>query len=105
MSVSLRTYRTLARELSKTKNELSSNTKNDLEFKKMVFMAKKKYDHELKITRNENNIFRKSLKNWSNGFYTQKKEIKKLKRYIKHQVMKSRLKKQTKKRKEAIICV
>jgi len=98
MSISLRTYRAITRELIKTKKELSKTTQNDLVFKKMVFAVKKKYDRELKVTRDENNIFRKSLKNWSNGFYTQRKEIKKLKSYIRRQKLKKKLKKQHKKR-------
>tara|TARA_B110000908_G_C10268121_1_gene466904 strand:+ start:9804 stop:10106 length:303 start_codon:yes stop_codon:yes gene_type:complete len=100
MSISLRTYRALTRELAKTKKELSKKTLNDLVFKKMVFTAKKKYDRELKVTRDEIDIFRKSLKSWNKEFYTQKKEIKKLKSY--HQKLK---KKQHKKRKNGQVNV
>jgi hypothetical protein len=105
MAVSLRTYRALTRELAKTKKELSKKTRNDLEFKKMVFTAKKKYDRELKVTRDEIDIFRKSLKNWNKGFYTQRKEIKKLKSYIRRQKLKKKLKKQLKKRKMGQVSV
>ena len=105
MPVSLRTYRALTRELVKTKKELSKKTRNDLEFKKMVFMAKKKYDRELKVTRDEIDIFRKSLKSWNKGFYAQRKEIKKLKSYIRRQKLKKKLKKQHKKRKMGQVSV
>ena len=74
--------RKLAAELDKTKKDAARDAKSAREFMDMAFEAKKKFEEKLELSRQETQIFRKSLKNFNSVCYKQRKEIRALKKYI-----------------------
>ena len=67
-----RDVRAMSRELFKVKKELRQTKQNAKSFTKRAFARKALYDKE-------ENTWRQSLKNFSNSYYKQKKELKRKK--------------------------
>lgn len=77
-----RNMRYLQRYNDKLRKELEKIKRNELNFKKMVMKASKLAMKKIQTSEAETNIFRKSMKNFANTCYAQKKEIKQLRSYI-----------------------
>ena len=62
-------------EILKLRRDYRQTTQDAIAFKKMAFSAKSKYDRELSNVKQEANILRQSLKNFSGPYYKQKKVL------------------------------
>lgn len=70
-----RTLNQQREELLKLRHEHLQTTQDAIAFKKMALAAKREYDSELSNTKQEANILRQSLKNFSGPYYKQKKVL------------------------------
>ena len=70
-------------ELDKTKREAKA-------FKKIVAEQMKQGLRQLSVSKEETKIFRQSLRNFSAACYKQRKEIRQLKKYIRHKKAKKK---------------
>lgn len=68
----------------RTEAELAKTKREAIAFKEMVAKQMKQGLRQLSVSKEETKIFRQSLKNFSAVCYKQRKEIRKLKQYIRH---------------------
>ena len=78
-----RTLNQQREELLKLRREHLQTTQDAIAFKKMAFAAKRKYDRELSNAKQEANILRQSLKNFSGPYYEQRKALRKQAKMLK----------------------
>ena len=77
-TVNTRTTRALRRSLVQLNKELSRTKQNAKSFRTAVFKAKKYYSIQLNTEKTENDILRKSLRNFSVTCRNQQKELRML---------------------------
>ena len=82
-----RNTRALRRSLDKINKELSRTKQNAKSFRTAVFKAKKDYSIQLNTEKTDNDILRKSLRNFSVTCRNQQKELRMLKVYMKQHAL------------------
>ena len=74
----------------RTEAELAKTKREAIAFKEMVAEQMKQGLRQLSVSKEETKIFRQSLRNFSAVCYKQRKEIRQLKKYIRHKKAKKK---------------